>query len=368
MRIAFIGPAYPLRGGIAQFIAILAKKLQARGHEIKIFSFKKQYPQLIFPGKEQIENSKLIIDLPIESYLIPYNPLTFGKTIREIIKFKPDVIILKYWIPFFAPAFGYISSKIKKKITCKILYIIDNIDFHEKWIAGDSLTKYALKKADFFITMSQSVKKSLHNLFPKLADKRVSMLEHPTYDFYASKDKENYDFQYHLLFFGYIKGYKGLDVLLEALPLVIKQIPQIKLTIAGEVYGDERIYLDLIKKYKLKEYINFQNRYIANEEVKDFFLSADVVVLPYKQATQSGIIQLAYAFGLPVIASAVGGIPEVITQDKTGSLVVANDPQALAQAIIDFYNKFDLKEAYQAIMQENSKYSWQPFIEQIESL
>lgn len=368
MKIAFLGPAYPLRGGIAQFMAILANKLQERGHDIKIFSFKKQYPKLIFPGKEQIEKSKMFIELPIESSLIPYNPLTYEKTIKSILAYQPDILILKYWIPFFAPAFGYIISKLKRKSKIKVVYNIDNIDFHEKWIAGDMLTKYAMKKADFFITMSDSVTKSLFKLFPKLAEDKVVMIDHPTYDFYASEQKDNFNFQYNLLFFGYVKPYKGLDILLEAMPLVLAKIPQLRLTIAGEVYGDASIYQEIIAKNGISKSIDFQNRYISNEEVKDFFLKADVSVLPYKHATQSGIIQLSYAFGLPVIASSVGGIPEVINQGKTGSLVPVNDAKALAAAIIDFYETFDLKESYQTIMKENSKYSWQPFIELIEKL
>ena len=368
MKIAFLGPAYPLRGGIAQFMAILAEKLQERGHEIKIFSFKKQYPKIIFPGKEQIEKSKMVIDLPIESYLVPYNPCTYRKTAKEILAFAPDLLILKYWIPFFAPAFGYIISRIKKKSNIKVLYNIDNIDFHEKWVGGDLLTKYAFRKADFFITMSDSVDKSLFKLFPKLAKDCVVKINHPTYDFYASEQKQNFSFQHNLLFFGYIKPYKGLDTLLEAMPMVLEKMPQLKLTIAGEVYGDDSLYLDLIKKHSLEKNVILHDRYISNEEVKEFFLDADVCVLPYKHATQSGIIQLSYAFGVPVIATAVGGIPEVIHQGKTGSLVPVDDSQTLAKAIIAFYEDFDLKESYQYILQENSKYSWEPFLEVIEKL
>lgn len=368
MKIAFLGPAYPLRGGIAQFIAILADKLQKQGHEVKIFSFKKQYPKLLFPGKEQLENSKMVLDLPIESHLIPYNPCTFAKTIREIKVYEPDLLILKYWIPFFAPAFGYIINKLKKKLNLKVLYIIDNIDFHEKWVGGDLLTKYAFKKADYFITMSDSVSQSLFKLFPQLSQDKVFKLNHPTYDFYASQQKHSFEFKYNLLFFGYIKAYKGLDILLEAMPLVLEKMPQLKLTIAGEVYGDNTIYLDIIKKHQLEEVITFHDKYISNEEVKEYFLSADVCVLPYKHATQSGIIQLSYAFGVPVIASAVGGIPEVIREGKTGYLVPANDVQALAQAIIKFYQECDLQESFQHISHENAKYSWQPFLEVIEKL
>ncbi len=368
MKIAFLGPAYPLRGGIAQFIAILAEKLQQNGHTLKIFSFKKQYPKLLFPGKEQVENSEMIIDLPIESHLIPYNPLTFAKTIREIKAYQPDILILKYWIPFFAPAFGYIIKRIKKKNKTKVLYIIDNIDFHEKWLGGESLSKYALKKADYFITMSDNVSQSLFKLLPNLKQNQVFKLNHPTYDFYAKQQKHSFELQNNLLFFGYIKQYKGLDILLEAMPAVLQKLPNLKLTIAGEVYGDKSSYLDIIRKHNLEKKIVFHDKYISNEEVQKFFLSADVCVLPYKHATQSGIIQLSYAFGVPVIASSVGGIPEVVQEGKTGYLVPANDIEALSQAIINFYLKGNLEESFKHISHENEKYSWTPFIEVIEKL
>ena len=310
----------------------------------------------------------MVIDLPIESPLIPYNPCTFSKTIREIKDFEPELLILKYWIPFFAPAFGYIIKRLKKRLKLKVLYIIDNIDFHEKWVGGDLLTKYALKKADYFITMSDSVNKSLLKLFPALAKDNVFRLNHPNYDFYASKQKHSFEKQNSLLFFGYIKQYKGLDLLLEAMPIVLNKLPDLKLTIAGEVYGDESIYLDIIKKHNLDKNVILHNKYISNEEVEDFFLSADVCVLPYKHATQSGIIQLSYAFGVPVIASAVGGIPEVVQEDKTGYLVPANDIKALAKTIINILFNFNLKRNFEYISQENAKYSWNPLIEVIEKL
>lgn len=368
MKIAFLGPGYPLRGGIAQFIAILSAKLQAKEHEVKVFSFKKQYPKLLFPGKEQLEKSKMVIDLSIDSTLIPYNPLTFRKTVKKIEEFNPDVLILKYWIPFFAPAFGYILKKLKQRSEIKILYIIDNIDFHEKWIAGDLFTKYALRNADHFITMSDSVYNSLFKLFPQLTKSKVHKLRHPTYDFYSSNQTKSFEWQKRILFFGYIKPYKGLDLLLEAMPTVLKSLPELKLDIAGEVYGNESQYTDLIEKYKLEESVTLHNRYIPNEDVEKFFTSSDICVLPYKHATQSGIIQLSYAVGVPVIATAVGGIPEVIKDGETGYLIPANDVQAIASAIINFYQENRLELFYHNIMKEQDKYSWEPFLQMIEAL
>lgn len=368
MKIAFLGPGYPLRGGIAQFIAILSAKLQAKEQEVKIFSFKKQYPKLLFPGKEQLEKSKLFLDLPIDSTLIPYNPFTFKKTIKKIEAFEPDILILKYWIPFFAPAFGYIIKKLKQKGNMKILYIMDNIDFHEKWLGGDLLTKYALRNSDYFITMSDSVNNSLFKLFPKLDKSKVHKLNHPTYDFYASNKTKSFAWTKRILFFGYVKPYKGLDLLLEAMPTVLKSLPELKLEIAGEVYGNESQYSDLIKKHGLEKNVTLHNRYISNEDVEKFFTASDICVLPYKQATQSGIIQLSYAFGVPVIATAVGGIPEVIKDGETGYLIPANDVQAIALAIINFYQENRLEQFYHNILKEQEKYSWEPFLQVITAL
>ncbi len=371
MKVAFIGPAYPLRGGIAQFIAILANKLEANNHQVKVFSFKKQYPKLLFPGKEQVEKSSKVIKINIDSTLIPYNPLTFNKTINKINDYSPDVLILKYWIPFFAPAFGFILKRLKKRNpNLKILYIIDNIDFHEKWFMGDQLTRYAMKSSDYFISMSDSVYDSLFKLFPKLSKDRVFPLKHPTYDFYSdeSTNINTSKINNKILFFGYIKAYKGLDLLLKAMPQIIKARPKTKLIVAGEVYGDESQYLDIIDELHLKDNVEFYNQYITNEEVKTFFENSDVCVLPYKHATQSGIIQLSYAFKVPVLASRIGGIPEVVVEGKTGNMFPANNIQAIVDSVISFYKDFTPGKYTKAIEEENRKYSWQPFVDVIEKL
>ena len=368
MKIAFIGPGYPLRGGIAQFIAILAEKLQKEGHLVKIFSFKKQYPKLLFPGKEQVEKSKMVIPLDVDSTLIPYNPLTFNKTISKIKQYNPDVVILKYWIPFFAPAFGYILNKLSKSLNCKILFIIDNIDFHEKWFMGEKLTKYALKRADNFITMSDNVFETLVEMFPSFDKKAIFKLKHPTYDFYSTNCEVENKMKNNILFFGYIKEYKGLDLLLKAMPKVLESLPNLKLTVAGEVYGDETIYTSLIKENKLEEHVEFHNKYISNEEVQTFFLASDICVLPYKHATQSGIIQLSYAFNIPVIATNVGGIPEVVVEGKTGHLIPPNDINAISNSIISFYKKRDFSAYKQGIQEENKKYSWESFLDVINDI
>lgn len=366
MKIAFLGPAYPQRGGIAQFIAIYAQKLINAGHEVKIFSFKKQYPDFLFPGKTQNEESKKIIDLPIKQVVTPYNPLSFLGCAKKINQFNPDVLIFKYWIPFFAPLYGTLLRFLLKK-SIKTVCVIDNISFHEKWLFADLLTKFALKKTNTCIAMSKNVYNDAISKI-NIKSKKLKLLHHPNYDFYKNDEvKTEADLKNRILFFGYIKPYKGLDVLLNAMPLILKQLPNLKLTIAGEIYGDD-VYSPLIKKLKLEKNIDFYKKFIANEEVESFFTKSDVCVLPYKHATQSGITQLSFSFNIPVIATNCGGIGETVFNGKNGYLIEPNNPKKLAEAIIDFYKKNQKKQFVEFINLEKKKYSWQPFINIIEEL
>jgi glycosyltransferase involved in cell wall biosynthesis len=370
MKIGFLGPAYPLRGGIAQFIAILAELLEKQGHEVTIYSFVKQYPRLLFPGQEQIDKSAKVINLRIKTVLTPYNPLTFPRTVRTILKDKPDLLIFKYWIPFFAPAFGYILARLKKR-GIKTLCIFDNIEFHEKWLFADKLTNYVLKSTTECITMSESVYKSLTNKFSRFPVDKIHKHKHPNYDFYREKElKPKEKLLHRLLFFGYIKPYKGLDILLKAMPGIIKENPDLKLTIAGEVYGDPGIYTGIIEDLKLSDYIDFQNRFIANEEVEEFFLTADVCVLPYRSATQSGITQLAFSFCTPVIATNVGGLSEIIKDNYNGYLIEAESPQAIVDAVTRYYSEEKYRQFSANIhhQQHNDEFSWEPFIQTIERM
>ncbi len=366
MRIGFLGPAHPIRGGIAQFIAILAERLQKRGHIIKTFSFHRQYPKLLFPGKEQIDHSEKRIELDIEAVVTPYNPLTWCGAVRKIKRWNPDVLIMKYWIPFFAPLYAWI---VRRLTGTRIIFVIDNIDFHEKWIAGNLLTRLALGKADYLITMSDTVQKSAAKVLPKFPPKRIIPLFHPNYDFYAENIPQDKAREYFglknekvLLFFGYIKHYKGLDILLDAM----KHLPDCMLLIAGEVYGDAAVYEE--KVANLGKRVQFHNRFIRNEEVPLFFNASDVVVLPYRSATQSGITQLAFAFDKPVIATDVGGLSEVIHNGENGYLVQPDNPEAIAGAVRRFYDNNDGEKFAETIRKEKAKYDWEPFVDELEKL
>ncbi len=375
MKIAFLGPAYPLRGGIAQFMAILAEKLSSENHEIKIFNFIKQYPRLLFPGKEQIDNSQRIIPLNIEAVLTPYDPLTWTSAAKAILKWNPDLLILKYWIPFFAPSFGYIIRYLKKRSNIKVLYIIDNIEFHEKWLFAEKLTRYALGKSDYLITLSDTVYQSVFKVLPQFPKENVIPLHHPNYDFYQQTEidvpalKRKFGIKDKaILFFGYIKHYKGLDILLETMPLILKQLPELQLLVAGEVYGDEKVYTEIITRHNLEKNVIMETKYISNEEVGDYFYATDVVVLPYRSATQSGITQLAFSFDKPVIATAVGGLCEIIHPDLNGYLVPAEDKEKLAEAVIKFYRENKETAFTEYIQKDKLKYSWTPMLEEINKI
>lgn len=253
----------------------------------------------------------------------------------------------------------------------KTLCIFDNIEFHEKWLFADRLTGYVIKSTMSAITMSDSVYKSLVRKFPDFPDSRIFKHKHPNYDFYKENPVKPKDtIKNRLLFFGYIKRYKGLDILLQAMPFILRSYPELKLTIAGEVYGDKKVYTEIIEKFGLQSSIEFNDRFIVNEEVEEFFNNADVCILPYRSATQSGITQLSYSFCTPVIATDVGGLNETIRNDYNGYLVNPENPQAIAEAVIRFYEKKKCRQFSENIynQQQNNEFSWEPFLDTIENL
>jgi len=272
MKIGFLGPAYPLRGGIAQFITLMALELK-KNHEVKIFSFSKQYPKILFPGKDQIDRSEIKPDLEIEPVVVPYNPLTWPAAVKKIEKWQPDILVLKYWIPFFAPCFGWMIRKLKSKQKMKVIFAIDNIVFHEKWPLPDKLTEYALGKADALITMSDSVYQDTKKLLPNA---NIIQGFHPTYNCYnigkysheSAREKLQVKDKKVILFFGYIKPYKGLELLINSFPLILEKLPNAHLMIVGEVYGDDLVYFKLIESLNLQKQVTFLNRFATNEEVE----------------------------------------------------------------------------------------------------
>lgn len=361
-----LGPAPPLRGGISQFALMLALEFQAEGHSVKMFSFSKQYPDLIFPGSDQYDKSGNTYDLEIEAVLTPYLPWTWIQAVQKIKAFAPDLVIVSYWLPFFAPAFAWISSKLKP---LKIYYLTHNIQSHEKWPLGSWLRDRALSKAEKIIVLSESCANDAKRLLPLCASRRVVLGFHPIYDSYARGEKPEPDSKTkNLLFFGLIKPYKGLDILLKAMPKLLQTVPDARLIVAGDVYGDPEPYHRLIRELKLEDKVELHFRYISDTEIGDLFYRCKVCILPYKTATQSGVIASSYSFNVPVIASDVGGLGEYIVEGITGYLVEPENPEALAQQISAFFINKDFARMQEEIIKYKASFSWKALAELILSL
>lgn len=364
MKIVIVSPAYPLRGGIAHSAGLLFKEL-SKEHEVLLITFKRQYPNFLFPGKSQTESGETIDKISTEVILDSINPFSWNHVSKRIIEFNTELVIFKHWLPFFGPCYGWIARKIKKNSNAKLMAVCHNIIPHEKRIGDNVLSKYFLKKMDYFIPLSDQVKKDLF-LFVK--NPLYKLLPLPVFSLFGdSVDKDEakkflkLSNKNILLFFGFIRDYKGLDILIEAFALVRKKL-EVKLIVAGEFYEPEEKFIKLIEKYKLEDAIILKKDFIPTTDVKYYFSASDAVVLPYKSATQSGIVQVAVNFCKPVIATYVGGIGEVIEDGKTGFVVEKENPELLAQAIIRFYEEGKEKEFTLNMSSLKEKYSWQNFV------
>ncbi|MGA9292026.1 MAG: glycosyltransferase [Ignavibacteriaceae bacterium] len=367
MKITILSTAFPLRGGIAHFVGLLFNELR-KDHETDIITFKRQYPSIFFPGKSQIESGDTVEKIPTSVLVDSINPLNWIKVGLKIKKESPDLLIYKYWMPFFAPCFGTISRIAKKNKKTKILVICDNVIPHESKPGDRTLTKYFFGAADFFVVLSKKVQQDLLNLMPGAKNK---FLSHPVYSVFgdsvekstAKKHLNIYE-ENTILFFGFIRDYKGLDNLLESVALLKDKI-NLKLIVAGEFYSNEDKYKKLIEKLGIKDELFLLTDFIPTSEVKYYFSACDAVILPYKDATQSGIVQIAMNFRKPVIATNVGGLAEVIKDSKTGFIIEKENPRILAETILKFYAEKKEEEFVVNIENELEKYSWKKFVDGI---
>lgn len=370
MKIVIIGTAYPMRGGIAHYVSLLYKVLLKRGHNVKIISFKRQYPSIFFPGKTQQDLSKEIEPIPSEPILDSIGPLSWIRAFFAIRRFQADLVVYKYWMPFFAPCYAAISFLIRLFTRTKILYLCDNIIPHERRIEDRLLTRIGLWNVHYFIVQSQVVKNDLLDFRPNANYKEVP---HPVYEIFSkSFDKKDARKQLNLepndnviLFFGYVRKYKGLHILLDAMPKVLEEM-NIKLLVAGEFYDDEQGYRNQIERLGIKDSVSVFADYIPNEEVGLYYSAADVVVLPYISATQSGIVQIAYNYDTPVITTNVGGLPEVVDEGKTGFIVPSEDVDSLAKSIVHFFKIKNKAEFSTNISEYKKQFSWDRMAAEIE--
>ncbi|PCJ26530.1 MAG: glycosyl transferase family 1 [Flavobacteriales bacterium] len=372
MKITIVGPAYPYRGGIALFSNRLAEALVSGGHEVNIVTFKLQYPSFLFPGKTQFSSDTIGSDLNITRTINSVNPFNWIKVGKEIEVAKPDLVIFKYWMPFMAPCFGVIAKHIKKNKTTKIIAVVHNLIPHEKRMGDTGLTNYFVKKMDGFIAMSKSVLTDIEQ-FNAVKPKMIS--PHPLYDnFGVVKSREEslkalgLDAQYnYMLFFGIIRKYKGLDLLLNAFADKKLNNGSIKLIVAGEFYDDEGEYLDIIKKHQLQDSVILTKNFVPDNEVVNYFCGADIIVQPYRNATQSGVTQIAYHFDKPMLVTDVGGLKEIVPHNKVG-YVVQRTASEIVKALIDFYQNNRAAEFIEGVKEEKKKYSWQIMVDTINEL
>lgn len=373
-RVFIVGPAHPLRGGgMSTFNERLAKAFQQAGDEVEIVSFSLQYPSFLFPGKSQFTTEPAPAGIRIRSRINSVNPLSWVKTGCYIRRQKPDLVIFRYWLPFMGPALGTIARIVRGSRYSRVLAITDNVVPHEKRPGDMPFTKYFLRACHGFITMSRAVQQDLQRFGP---NKPSLYLPHPLYDNFgapASKAEacaalgldERYNY---LLFFGFIRAYKGLDLLLRAVAAPeVKAIPHLKLVIAGEFYEDATPYQGLIAELGIQDRLILHTDFIPNANVRHYFSAADLVVQPYRHATQSGVTQVAFHFDKPLVVTNVGGLAELVPHGEVG-YVVEPEPLAIAQAISSFYAS-PTADAFPArIAKYKQRFSWSRFVESLYTL
>jgi Glycosyltransferase len=362
MKIAILSPFYPYRGGIARFSDRLYRELENSGNEIKAFSFKRLYPGFLFPGKTQFVEDVEVAGSHAKQILDSINPLSWRKTAKAIEAYQPDVLIIAYWMPFFAKAFRTIAKRQKGKT--KIVVLTHNAIPHEPRLFDKNLTRLFFKQADSFIALSDAVMQDILAIRP---DANITLKSHPLYDDYGeaippkeARKQLNIDLDRKtLLFFGLIRDYKGLDILIDTMAELGDDY---QLVIAGECYGSFDKYQQQIEASPAKERIKVINQYISDKDIPPLFSAADLLVLPYRSATQSGVIPLAYYYELPIVATDVGSLKETVAQAGTG-IITQPEPRAIARAIKQYFSAST--EEYKAnIRKERERLSWERFVEE----
>jgi glycosyltransferase involved in cell wall biosynthesis len=369
-KVVIIGPAYPLRGGgMATFNERLARQFMTQGFDTSIYTFSLQYPSFLFPGKTQYseEASPKNLDIKVRiNSIFPPNWISVGNELKNL---RPDIIVVRYWLPFMGPCLGTILRMVKKNKHTKIVCIADNIIPHEKRNGDIAFTKYFLKPIDEVIVMSEKVMEDLKRFD---TSKPVQLVQHPLYDNFGEKiSKENARKNIGLetkekiiLFFGFIRKYKGLDILLDALAILkANSKHNFKVLIAGEFYEDKKIFDEQIVKLRLQDILILSTDFIPDSDVRNYFCAANMVIQPYRNATQSGVTPLAYHFEIPMIVTNVGGLPALVPDGKVG-LIAEPNADSIAEKIDSFFSKNE-NHFIENIKEEKKKFSWEKLVEAI---
>lgn len=375
-KIVIIGPAYPLRGGLAAYDERLAKAFQSQQWKVCIYTFSLQYPKFLFPGKTQYSSDPPPRGLNIKVCINAVNPFNWIRVGRELKRAAPDMIVVRYWLPFMGPCLGTILRVAKKNRRTRVVCIADNIIPHEKRPGDNLFTRYFLRSADGFITMSEKVLADLRSIEHK---KPARFVPHPLYDNFGEpvakkESRQNLGIaedQRIVLFFGFIRKYKGLDILLDAMKIVkektlLRKLPSVKLLVAGEFYEDANPYLQQIRDNEIEDWVILRTDFVPDSQVKYYLCAADAVIQPYRNATQSGVTPLAYHFEKPMIVTNVGGLPAMVPDGRAG-LVAEPDAVDIAEKIIEFYERGE--ESFIAGLRlEKKKYAWENLVQAIEEI
>lgn len=366
MKITLLGPAHPYRGGLASIMETMAREYQRRGHEVRIYTFTVQYPSLLFPGKTQYVDVPAPEDLHIERVMNTVNPLNWVSLGLRLKRERPDMVVMKYWTPFMAPCFGTIARIARSNGVTKFVCQIDNVEPHEHHIIDRPCNSYYLGAVDGFVYMSEQV----HGELKAYTSAPALFSPHPMFENFGQGverveacrkiglDAE----QQYTLFFGLIRDYKGLDLLLEAWARWMPE--RRKLLIAGEFYASREKYLALIERLGLRDRVVLHDHFIADEDVRYYFSAADALVLPYRTATQSGVTQIAYNFSLPMVVTRVGGLPEIVPDGRVG-LVCEPNADAIAEALERLYSGDTLQRLKEGFAQERKRFSWEAMCDKL---
>lgn len=368
--IVMIGPVYPYKGGIAHYTGLMCKALRDK-HDVYMMSYRLQYPKFLYKKtqKDYSNNTFRVADADYQINTV--NPLNYIASACKIRKLNPDLIIIQWWHPYFAPCYYVMCSMLKKY---PILFLCHNVFPHERFPMDRLLTKLVLKRGNTYIVQSKQDEEDLLSIKRNADYIRTA---HPTYNAFRIKGMSKGEArrilrmdhaEYMLLFFGFVREYKGLKHLLRAMHKISEEIPQITLYIVGDFDGDKEEYTALIQKLGIEKHIIIEDGYIPDKEVEKYFAACDLVVLPYETATQSGIAQIAYGFEKPIVVTDVGGLPEIVVPGKTGYVAKAKDSNDIAEKIITFCKDADVEAMRSAIQKESNRYSWETFVCKVEEL
>ncbi len=375
MSLTVIGPTHPFRGGIAHYTTLLVRSLRCR-HDVQFFSYSRQYPHWLYPGNTDLDPSHSLLTHEQPSVRFDaLNPLAWLRVARNVKASNSRLVILQWSTVYWTPFYWLFLKRLGKGRQPKCVFICHNVMEHEPNRIKSAISRRVLDCADFFITHSRWDRDNLERWLGPSRSRSIRVSPHPAYEHLnqpvlgkpEAKAALGIRAERVVLFFGFIRDYKGLRYLIESLPLVRTKL-DVHLLIAGEVWGDSKPYHELISHLGLTASVTLVEKYIPNEEVARYFAASDLVVIPYVSATQSGIVQLAYGFGKPVVVSRVGGLPEVVEDGVTGYLVPPRDSEAISNAVLDFYQQNRGAGMCEAVGVKRAAFSWERLCRTIEDL